>query len=103
MELKIYNTAYNVRAERSKYQNNGSLAVVLMDNDTEETVAVITVNLPDGFAGDEYQYVDTNNCPWAPKFLEDNKLAEPVGFSTPSGFCTYPLYKFDLSLIKEMK
>jgi hypothetical protein len=103
MELKVCNTEFNVRAVRSKYQNNGSLAVILMDNDTEETVAVITVNLPEGFAGDEYQYVDTNNCQWAPKFLDDNKLAEPVGFSTPSGFCSYPLYKFDLSLIEEIE
>ena len=103
MELKIYGSEYDVRAERSTYQNNGTLAVILMDNNTEETVAVITVNLQHGFAGDEYQYVDTNNCPWAEKFLVDNKLAEPVGFSTPSGFCDYPLYRFDLSLIKEVK
>ena len=47
-------------------------------------------------------YVDINNCPWATKFIKDNELGEFTGKYGKSGFCVYPLYKFNLDKIKEV-
>ena len=44
--------------------------------------------------------IDTNNCPWAEKFLTDNKLAVDTGRKVRSGFCTYPIYKFDRKVLE---
>ena len=44
--------------------------------------------------------IDTNNCPWAEKFLTDNKLAADTGRKVRSGFCTYPIYKFDRKVLE---
>lgn len=43
--------------------------------------------------------IDTNNCPWAEKFLTDNKPAVDTGRKVRSGFCTYPIYKFDRKVL----
>ena len=47
-------------------------------------------------------YVDTNNCPWAEKFIEDNQLGEYTGISTRSGYCMYPLYAFNLGKLRSI-
>ena len=44
--------------------------------------------------------IDTNNCPWAEKFLTDNKLAVDTGRKVRSGFGTYPIYKFDRKVLE---
>lgn len=85
---------YDVNVCTSSYANNGNLAV-LLDSPTEGPFATITVNLgklPKGFA-----YVDTNNCPWAETFIKENKLGTFAGATRQSGYCIYPLYKFDLT------
>ena len=48
-------------------------------------------------------YIDTNNCPWAEEFLKDNNLAEDTGTTGLSGFCEYPLYKFNCISAEEEK
>lgn len=45
--------------------------------------------------------VDTNNCPWAESLIKRLKIGEPTGHYLHSGFCSYPVYKFDLSKIAE--
>lgn len=78
------------------YLNNGSLAVIAIEESGEE-FDTITVNLPFGDADDTHAYIDTNNCPWAKEMLKKHKSAKPTGEYGHSGFCTYPLYEFDLS------
>ena len=101
MELKTDFGKYNVVLKRSSYRNNGVLAV-LMETDDGEPFATLTVNIEgwDSLPHD-MSFVDTNNCDWAVKFLKDNKIAESMGVYASSGFCSYPLYKFDLSKIEE--
>lgn len=41
-------------------------------------------------------YLDTNNFPEGVQLVKKYKLAEPTGEYGQSGFCTYPLYKFDM-------
>ena len=98
---------YPVTVKTSHYVNNGTLAVMLIEAGAPwAPFATITVNL---CASEDYSfmeknqaYVDTNNCPWAEEFLQDNGIAKPVeGIYGLSGFCTYPLYEFDLDSIWE--
>ena len=88
---------YKVLAYRNTYYGNGNLAIQLF---TEiEPFATLTVNL--NSAKEKLPvnqaYVDINNCPWAEEFIAENKLGKATGKYKSSGFCTYPLYEFDLS------
>ena len=99
--FKIQNEEFEVKPEITTYQNNGSLAVALICNG--ELFAVLTVNIDDTawIKDPAMAFVDTNNCPWAPEFLEKNQLAKPPEIIGFSGMCCYPLYEFDLKKIAE--
>ena len=92
---------YKVRILPTKYLYNNNLAVALA-TDTNEPFAKITVNIVDhGELPADMAFVDTNNCPWAEDFLTENGLAEKTDTEARSGYCVYPLYKFDLDKLKE--
>ena len=95
VENKIY-------LERAEYGNN-TLAVVATTDDGEP-YDTLTINIDDSdqWEGTEYQYVDINNCPWAPELLEKNGLATNTGILGFSGWCQYPLFKFNTDLIPVM-
>lgn len=85
------------------YKSNNSLAVIAYETPKGECVSpemfdVITVNIfeSDFLMEKDLAYVDTNNCPWAAELLKETGLATPVGTYGHSGFCSYPLYKFNL-------
>ena len=80
---------------------DGSLAVDMIANGFGdwEPWATLTVNL--GVGGEGYAFIDTNNFPWAPAFLEENGLAVPMGVGGQSGYCTYPLYEFTSKFFAE--
>ena len=85
---------------RTTYSNNNRLALLVR---FEEDISgyddiVVSVNLVDEPCSEHNAYIDTNNCPWAEKFLLDNHIGEPVGIGF-SGFCIYPCYKIDLSKV----
>lgn len=46
-------------------------------------------------------YIDTNNCPWAVEFIEKEGLGKRTGRMGRSGYCTYPVVKFDMEKVKE--
>lgn len=98
MKAKIYNEEYDVIIVRDIYADNNNLAIMLYEKETGESLAVLTVNL-DSDLPIEYGFVDVNNCPWAEDFIKENKLGEHTRQFWFSGFCAYPLYKFDLSKI----
>ena len=99
MKVKTSFGEYDVRVERSKYRNNNSLAIMLIcknEDGYEEPFATLTVNLGyDDIVDDIYQFVDTNNCPWAEEFIKENNLGTPTGVYGRSGYCSYPLYEFN--------
>ena len=101
-EIKSYGKTYNVRIERNAYANNKALALSLIA-ESGEPFCNLTVNLLDTmiWGDDKTAFVDTNNCPFAEKFIAENKLGTPVGYVARSGFCMYPLYRFDLEKISE--
>ena len=103
----FYYAGSKVTACRSKYQNNGRLAIILLAKDKYDGDPVfgnVTVNLDDGLEwGPEYAYLDTNNLPGIEECMMESGLAVPTGMYCRSGYCRYPLFKFDLSKIPEVK
>lgn len=95
---KLYLTA-------DSYENNGTLAVIVMevkDDGSEEYFDCITVNLWSSSMLEANQaYIDTNNCSWAETMLKQHKFAKDTGNWERSGFCSYPLYEFDLKKFSE--
>ena len=85
-----------VRLVRGAYAD-GSLAVqMLREGDGHwEPFAALTVHLCDARSQNaSFAYVDANNLPAAPAFLQENGLATFTGACGTSGFCAYPLFAF---------
>ena len=90
-----WGTTEKVTMTVSKYADRAkNLAIQLWCDDGP--YATMTVNLGKKLAEDE-GYVDTNNFPEAESFIKKYKLGKPTGGYGFSGFCAYPLYKFDLA------
>ena len=64
-------------------------------NQNDGCVARVTTCLVDHSLREDEAYVDANNCPWAVAFLEKNGFAKRTGKKRRSGYCEYPLMKFD--------
>lgn len=98
--------SYTVRLRKSTYVENNSLAIIVDSWDDEfefwEQFCIITVNLSNGMATDTRAFIDTNNCPFAEKFLVDNNIASPTGRVAQSGWCTYPLYQFKEDVLNKI-
>ena len=90
---------YDVTIKTSKYLYGDNLAIELT-TDTIELFAKLTVNLAEWTLPNDKAFVDTNNCPWAEKFISDNKLGKPTGIKAASGYCVYPQYRFDMEKLK---
>lgn len=103
MIVNLHGKKYEVTVKRSTYMKDDSLAIFLIDANNDEPFATLTVWISDPRPGFEYAYVDTNNCPWAEKFIEDNQLGVNTGLMGFSGWCAYPLYRFNVDLIQEAR
>ena len=109
MENKSYicNTffeTYSVIVVGSCYCTGKCLAIELIIAEGKEkgqTLSRPSVNLPGEELSDKSccAFIDINNCPWAIKFLLDNKIAVDTDRVAYSGFCVYPEFKFDLNKI----
>lgn len=80
-----------VYLEKTTYQNNNSLAVIMYTAD-DELFDVITVNLNNSLQSDSMAFLDTNHQPEIEKFIRKYKLGLPMYYQQQSGFNTYPLY-----------
>lgn len=90
-----------ITIEATAYQNNNTLAILAYYDDDPDDEDVLTVNLNHPMLqSKETAFVDTNNISWAERFIEETGIGEYLNISQPSGFWTYPLYKFDLSKIQ---
>ena len=104
-ELKTAYGDYQVNVVKSYYQNNDTLAILAYDSNTGDLVEVLTTNIHDSdtFANSKEAFVDTNNCPWAISFIEQNGLGKATGYYGYSGFCKYPLYQFNVDEIEDLE
>lgn len=83
-----------------KYQADDSVAIQAW-NRQDGCIATLTVCLCDRSLGEGEAYIDTNNCPWAVDFIEQEGLGKRTGRTGKSGYCTYPVVKFDMEKVKE--
>lgn len=88
---------HELEIRKSTYISGGNLALILFEEG--QVYATLTTNLGRPLP-ENYAFVDPNNVPWVEDFIEEFQLGEPLGLSEVSGFCSYPLYRFDLSTIK---
>ena len=81
------------------------LAIVLDevggDSGNLEQYAVLTVSFGEFIGMKNCAYIDTNNCPFAKQLLEQG-IAEPTGLYKTSGYCQYPLWKFNEEFLREI-
>lgn len=82
--------------EVENYIADGSPAIMLWSF-ADGPIARITVCLDDKTLRPNEAYVDTNNCPWAPEWIEKNGFGEATGRTRDSGYCTYPAYAFAIN------
>lgn len=103
-EIEQWGVNREVSLHCSNYANNGNLAIVVkyFDEDFEcwMQYGVLTVNFEEGLP-EGYAYVDTNNFPCAKELIGSGKIGEWTGKTRVSGWCSYPLYRFDVEKIKE--
>ena len=99
MKITSYGYTDEIEVVKTKYAYNDNLAIMLVCT-SGEPYGFLTVNLNDNLP-EEYAYVDTNNMPNAETFIEENNLGTFAGRWAYSGYCRYPLYKFNLDSMKE--
>ena len=89
INFEFYGDTYRLGLYKTTYTNNNNLAIVVMDEDSQEQFTILTVNIMD---------------------LPENNMAaiEKAGFYTNtglpilSGYCAYPLGIFDLDRIPDL-
>ena len=96
MKIKQFGNEYEVTIHKSCYYD-GNLAIFLTCSNGEP-YGNLTVNLSERLLPDT-AYVDTNNMPDAEMFIKEYSLGEFTGTIRRSGFCDYPLYRFNLNKI----
>ena len=95
MKRITYNyNGQTVYLEVTRYANSGMLAVIMF-NVNGEPYGVITVNLCSLLQSYDKAFIDENNIPGIGEWLVSNNIAEPLNVSQNSGYCSYPLYKFN--------
>lgn len=89
----------------ASYSNNDNLAIQLFCKEEGffEPYSTLTVNIHE-LKDKTLAYVDVNNNPNILNWITENEIAIPIRETAISGYCEYPLYKFDLNkLNKELK
>ena len=95
-----FTTYPNCRIEVGKYQMDGSIAIELW-NEEDGPIATLTKCLVDKDLKQDEAYIDINNCPWAMPLIEKYSLGKPTGRIGHSGYCTYPVVKFDMAELEK--
>lgn len=70
-------------------------------NKEDGPIARLTVCLGDPTLEEDYSYLDTNNCPWALDFIKTFNFGTDTGLKGASGYCTYPLIKWNMEELKK--
>lgn len=102
MTLKTdFGTYENCFLFLSRYVYDSSIAIQVW-NEEEGHIATLTKCIADQkLTNFERSFVDVNNCSFAEKFINEYQLGTRMGVSLRSGFCDYPLYKFDIRTLKK--
>ena len=82
-----------------RYFMDSSPAIII--HNKYGVVARITTCIPGGGADETHSFIDTNNYSWAEDFIKKYKLGQYTGMKEVSGYCEYPLYEFDMEMLKK--
>ncbi len=83
-------------------QNNIGLQLYTDDDEGGlEPFATITKNFGEFIGQKNCAYIDTNNCPFADQLIEQG-FAVDTGLTKQSGYCTYPLWKFNEDFLRSI-
>lgn len=93
-----YGTYENCYLLKGNYMADNSIALEIW-NDEEGPIANLTTCLGKAFEG--CSFLDTNNSPWAEDFVKELGIAKPTRLDRRSGYCIYPLYKFNENKVNE--
>ena len=87
------------------YQDNGRLALMLVDAEYGEMYSVATVNISDeNIANERCAFLDTNNNgDTITDWLEKHGFGKWTGRFGFSGFCIYPEFEFNQDIIDQYK
>lgn len=87
------------------YQDNGRLALMLIDAESGEMYSVVTVNLSDeNITNERCAFLDTNNNgDTITDWLEKHGFGKWTGGFGFSGFCIYPEFVFNQDVIDQYK
>jgi len=91
---KVTYNGWNCDLLASHYQDNGRLALYLIDSHDREPVAVCTVNLPDKLGENEVFIKDYSENEGMADFLVQEGIVEYTGRHVISGYVTIPVCKF---------
>ena len=107
MKYNSYGTEYELEFKRGKYHNGRTIIQVMcreLEDEWFEPFCRLTVNLPDTILSSDgskdlpsnIAFLDSNNCPadLVMKIIEEGYMTM-TRTSAQSGFCTYPLVKFN--------
>ena len=84
----------------NRYMADGSLCVQIMSED-DGPIARLTVCLNDDFLGENESYLDTNNFREGEAFVKEFCLGELTGEMGFSGYCAYPVVRFNMDALKK--
>ena len=82
-------------------QHNIGLNLYCEDEGELELYATLTTSFGEFIGQKNCTYIDTNNCSFANQLLGQG-IAIDTGFTKHSGFCIYPLWKFNEEFLKEV-
>ena len=103
LKIKAFGEEVPVYLAISKYSSNGNLAILIMYDEEGyeeegERLSINILRLPENTIA-----VDTNNNSNTNivELLEKEGIITPLGYSSPSGFCEYPVYSVNLEKARE--
>jgi len=96
----MYSTTPDCYLEADEYAEGGHVALSVW-SESEGPFANLTVNLDSTkLYPKNFNFVDTNNFPQAIELIQRLGIGRPTDRCGYSGFCSYPLYEFDMDAIK---
>ena len=98
-----WGTEYHLTALTSdRYQADNTLYLELWTDEEPYATLTTCLGLKKSKENESLAFLDTNNFPQGPAIVKELGIGEPTGLYKSSGYCTYPLYKFDLQKVAEL-
>lgn len=101
INFEFYGETYRLGLYKTTYTNNDNLAIVVMDEDSQEQFTILTVNIMD-LPENNMAAIDTNNNADLAVAVEKAGFYTNTRLPILSGYCAYPLGIFDLDRIPDL-